>query len=92
MATSGAWIGNIIALPLGSFLCVSGFDDGWPSIFYIFGILSAIWCILFFILTSDSPQTHRFATQIEKDYVISHVKKSANLVIDLLETSTNIQF
>ena len=36
-STSGAWIGNIIALPLGAYLCVSGFDGGWPSIFYIFG-------------------------------------------------------
>jgi MFS family permease len=39
MASSGSWVGNIIALPLGSFLCVSGFDGGWASIFYIFGIL-----------------------------------------------------
>lgn len=36
-ATSGAWIGNIIALPLGGALCIYGFDGGWPSIFYIFG-------------------------------------------------------
>ncbi len=37
-STSGAWVGNIIALPLGGFLCVYGFDGGWPTIFYIFGI------------------------------------------------------
>jgi MFS family permease len=37
LASSGAWVGNIIALPLGSYLCMHGFDGGWPSIFYIFG-------------------------------------------------------
>ncbi len=36
-STAGAWVGNIIALPLGGYLCVNGFDSGWPSIFYIFG-------------------------------------------------------
>lgn len=36
-STAGAWLGNIIALPLGGYLCVNGFDGGWPSIFYIFG-------------------------------------------------------
>ena len=36
-STSGAWVGNIVALPLAGYLCVSGFDGGWPSIFYIFG-------------------------------------------------------
>jgi MFS transporter, ACS family, solute carrier family 17 (sodium-dependent inorganic phosphate cotransporter), member 5 len=34
---SGSNIGNIIALPLGGFLCSNGFDGGWPSIFYLFG-------------------------------------------------------
>ncbi len=36
-ASAGSKIGNIIALPLGSYLCLNGFDNGWPSIFYIYG-------------------------------------------------------
>ena len=27
----GAYIGNIVALVAGGWLCVSGFDGGWPS-------------------------------------------------------------
>lgn len=36
-ASAGSWIGNIIALPLGGYLCANGFAGGWGSIFYIFG-------------------------------------------------------
>lgn len=39
-ASAGSWAGNIIALPLSGYLCVNGFDGGWPSIFYIFGSLN----------------------------------------------------
>ena len=37
IANAGAQIGNVAALSLGGYLCVSGFDGGWPSIFYTFG-------------------------------------------------------
>jgi len=36
-SSSGSSLGNIIALPLGSYLCVNGFDNGWGSIFYVIG-------------------------------------------------------
>ena len=36
-SSSGAWVGNIIALPFGGYLCENGFDGGWASMFYIFG-------------------------------------------------------
>ena len=75
-ASAGSWVGNIIALPFGGFLCVNGFDGGWASIFYIFGGLCFFWCIAFVFLTSDKPQTHRFISEIEKDYIISETKKT----------------
>jgi predicted MFS family arabinose efflux permease len=36
-ANSGAQIGNVITLPLGSWLCSNGFAGGWGSIFYLIG-------------------------------------------------------
>lgn len=44
-STAGAWVGNIIALPLAGYLCVNGFGGGWPSIFYIFGIIHLFICL-----------------------------------------------
>ena len=42
LANTGAWVGNIVALPFAGYLCTYGFDGGWPSIFYIFGNLLKI--------------------------------------------------
>jgi len=36
-ASAGNNLGNIVALLLGTYLCVDGFAGGWPSIFYIYG-------------------------------------------------------
>lgn len=73
-STSGAWFGNIVALPLGGFLCVYGFDlqgsSGWPSIFYVFGLLGSIWTIALMLLVSDSPKNHWFISEEEKNYLI----------------------
>lgn len=77
-STSGAWVGNIIALPFGGFLCVSGFDGGWPSIFYIFGIIGIVWSVLFMFLVSDSPKTHPFIKKSELDYLVEETKKEVS--------------
>jgi ACS family sodium-dependent inorganic phosphate cotransporter-like MFS transporter 5 len=36
-SASGSQVGIIGGFSLGGYLCVHGFDGGWPSIFYIFG-------------------------------------------------------
>lgn len=73
VANAGAQIGNVLALPLGGFLCVYGFDGGWPSIFYIFGAIGIVWFFLWMFLAAKSPEEHRFISQKEKLYIQSSV-------------------
>jgi ACS family sodium-dependent inorganic phosphate cotransporter-like MFS transporter 5 len=74
-ANSGSWVGNIIGLPLAGYLCINGFNGGWPSIFYIFGIVCLIWSVLFFFICSDTPETHRFISDAEKNYILQELNK-----------------
>lgn len=80
LASSGSYIGSTLALPFGSFLCINGFDSGWPSIFYIFGAIGVIWSILFMIFNSEKPEDHKFISEKEIDYILeatekNHIKK-----------------
>lgn len=59
-------------LPLGGFLC----NISWQSIFYITGALGFIWCLLWLILFSDKPSTHRFIGNSEKAYLMDQTKLS----------------
>ena len=58
---------------MGSFLCVHGFADGWPSIFYVFGLVGLVWCVLFMALTADTPKQHRFIGEYEREYILEAV-------------------
>lgn len=72
-------MGNIIALSLGGILCVYGFDGGWPSIFYIFGLSGIVWSVLMLTLASDSPVQHTFIGKREKEFIVEETKKSINI-------------
>lgn len=66
-AYAGAQFGTVITMPISGVLAAS--DVGWPSIFYIFGALSIVWSVSFFILGADAPSTHRSISQEEKEYI-----------------------
>jgi MFS family permease len=72
-STSGTYVGNVIALPVGGYLCANGFADGWGSIFYIFGFVGIIWFILLMILTSNKPQNHKFISELEKNFIVDSI-------------------
>ncbi|KAK7092725.1 sialin-like isoform X2 [Littorina saxatilis] len=66
---AGGQFGNAIIFPIGGYLCAYGFDGGWPSVFYVIGTVGFIWCILWVIFASDSPEQNRFISDIEKKYI-----------------------
>src|SRR5579871_6110838 len=66
---SGSLFGTMLTYPLGALLCEKGFDNGWPSAFYIFGVIGCIWTIAWCILTSESPLDHCWISKAEKNYL-----------------------
>lgn len=76
LSNSGSWVGTIVCFLLAGYLCENGFSNGWPSIFYIYGAASVIWSVLFYILCSNSPESHRFITEAEKRYITSVLNKT----------------
>ncbi|XP_021362093.1 uncharacterized transporter slc-17.2-like isoform X2 [Mizuhopecten yessoensis] len=66
---AGAQLGNVITLPLSGVLCKYGFAGGWPSIFYVLGMVNLVWVVVWWILASDSPTQHKGITKEERDYI-----------------------
>eukprot|EP00918_Siedleckia_nematoides_P093921 GHVU01206233.1.p1 GENE.GHVU01206233.1~~GHVU01206233.1.p1 ORF type:complete len:538 (+),score=42.06 GHVU01206233.1:259-1872(+) len=71
---AGAMMGNVISLPISGLLCEHGFDGGWASIFYVFGITSVLWLIVWVLLTSNSPAGHARISKVEKDYIMGSLE------------------
>lgn len=67
----GAQFGTVISMPLSGLLSEYGFSGGWPSIFYVFGAVGAIWCIAFFIMVYEDPERHPRIAEDEKKYILS---------------------
>ncbi|XP_076093168.1 sialin-like isoform X1 [Mytilus galloprovincialis] len=66
----GCQLGNALAFPIGSLLCAYGFDGGWPSIYYVLGAVSFVWCIVWIVFVRDSPEEMPGITDIEKKYIL----------------------
>lgn len=79
IARSGSQLGNVVALPLGGFLCVHGFDGGWPSLFYVLGLAGIVWCIFSLLLASSTPDSHRFIGDVEKQYIVTKINGSLDI-------------
>ena len=67
---SGTAIGTVISL-VTSGLIASHPSLGWEGIFYLHGGLSLIWCVLWVVCVSDTPQKHPFISDTEKEFIIS---------------------
>ena len=77
-SSAGSQIGNVVALPLGGWLCLNGFAGGWPSIFYVIGMIGIVWAVMWFFLISNTPNEHRFISKEEKDYIVNATKDSVS--------------
>jgi len=60
--------GVVIGMLLSGVLCDYGFAGGWPSVFYVFGIIGCVWSAAWFLLCYDSPATHPRISTAERQY------------------------
>lgn len=78
----GAQFGTIISMPLSGLLATYGFDGGWPSIFYVFGIVGCIWSVAFLLFVYEDPSTHPTISEKERKYIISSLWGTANITVN----------
>ncbi|XP_053378553.1 sialin-like [Mercenaria mercenaria] len=76
---SGTQLGVMAAFPLCGFLCVDGFDGGWPSIFYVLGSVGVIWFCTWMFVVSDTPVSHPRISESEKEYIIDRLKSELDI-------------
>uniref|UniRef100_A0A1B6KXM8 Putative inorganic phosphate cotransporter n=1 Tax=Graphocephala atropunctata TaxID=36148 RepID=A0A1B6KXM8_9HEMI len=76
---AGAQFGTVISMPVSGYLAEHGFDGGWPSIFYCFGLVGAIWSIAFLFWVDEDPETCPRIKEEERKYIINSVWGSAGI-------------
>lgn len=67
----GSLLGTVVTLPLAAVLCKHGFAGGWPSVFYVTGLLGVVWCIFWILLASGSPEKHKFISVEERFHIVN---------------------
>lgn len=62
----GFSIGIGITYPLCGFLIA---NLGWQSVFYTTGSIGVLWCVIWYLLAFDSPETHPRISLSEQQYI-----------------------
>ncbi|KAL1513233.1 hypothetical protein ABEB36_002668 [Hypothenemus hampei] len=72
---AGAQFGTVISMPLSGLLAVS--HAGWPSIFYVFGVVGTVWCIAFLIWIYEDPDSNPKINPEERMYIQKTLGRTA---------------
>ncbi|KAK7803285.1 hypothetical protein U0070_011466 [Myodes glareolus] len=78
IAGSGAAFGSFIIL------CVGGLISqalGWPFIFYIFGSIGCVCCVLWFTVIYDDPMNHPCISVREKEHITSSLAQQVHYTL-----------
>ncbi|KAH9505447.1 hypothetical protein Btru_057321 [Bulinus truncatus] len=75
LSLAGQMMGNVVVFPVSGLLCKYGFLGGWPSVFYVFGFISLAWLFVFYLLSDDSPEHHKYISVHERNYIMLSLKE-----------------
>lgn len=67
---SGVQFGTFLELPISGYLSSW---LGWESVFYFNGICGIIWCIFYFLLTSNRPSMSNSISTVSHLYIVSEI-------------------
>ncbi|XP_049873001.1 putative inorganic phosphate cotransporter [Pectinophora gossypiella] len=70
---TGAMVGSVMAFHVSGFLVASSF--GWPSVFWVTGVLCILCATLVTLFVAPTPQQHRFITEDERKFILGSVKE-----------------
>ncbi|XP_035211568.1 putative inorganic phosphate cotransporter isoform X1 [Stegodyphus dumicola] len=66
---SGSPLGTVVALSVSGILSASDFLGGWPSVFYVFGLVGIVWFFFWITLVFESPDEHPRISKEELNYI-----------------------
>lgn len=75
---AGAQFGTVVSLPICGLLCQSTFLGGWPSVFYVFGVLGVLWFVVWTILIHSEPENHPRIRLDEKVYIQRSLQRTGS--------------
>ncbi|CAG2062474.1 unnamed protein product, partial [Timema podura] len=70
---NGNSLGSALTLPLCGQL-IHWF--GWPSVFYVTGVLGTLWYAAWVLLMFDSPEKHPRISSNERNYILEQIGKA----------------
>lgn len=65
----GINMGLVVSAPLSGALSEHGFAGGWPSAFYVSGIIGVVVFAIFALLVKSTPEEHKWVSQAELDCI-----------------------
>ncbi|XP_068905629.1 vesicular glutamate transporter 1-like [Tenebrio molitor] len=66
LAFSGCYVGTLVSMPASAYLATV---LGWPSIFYLFGSVSLVWFVIWWIFVAESPAEDPRISKEELEYI-----------------------
>ncbi|KAK0405200.1 hypothetical protein QR680_017850 [Steinernema hermaphroditum] len=79
LVTSGLQLSMTLGGVISSSLCQLDFLGGWPLIFYIFGFLGLTWCVVWFIVGANSPNSSKWISEEEKIFIMASMPPKNNV-------------
>ncbi|XP_077994605.1 vesicular glutamate transporter 2-like [Glandiceps talaboti] len=77
LSFSGSYAGAVVGLPLSGFLTDFA---GWPSVFYVYGVLGIIWSIFWFFIIHEKPDNHPTITEEERIYIKESIGETSTII------------